>query len=327
MQFILNNTTIIAVVIGFIIDAILGDPQNPYHPIRFIGFIISKLVVLYNKLKPQKRVGQFIYGMVMAIFVVVFSYFATFILVKVVYSLNVFAGIIIEGILCYFIISAKALYNEGLKIYRLLSENNLQQARKSLSYIVGRDTQNLNATKIVKATIETIAENLSDGGIAPLIFLLIGGAPLGMAYKAVNTLDSMVAYKNETYQYLGKFSARLDDIVNLIPARLSALFMMLATMVCRKNIKGAVKIYIRDRYKHLSPNSAHTEAVCAGALNLQLGGASTYNGKLVEKPTIGDNIKPAEIQDIKSAISLMYTSFVIALLFGIITTAFIKGWF
>ncbi|MEG0895737.1 MAG: adenosylcobinamide-phosphate synthase CbiB, partial [Oscillospiraceae bacterium] len=308
MEFIFNNTTVIAVIIGFTIDAVLGDPQNPYHPIRFVGFVISKLVALYNKLKPQKRVWQFIYGMVMAIFVVAFFYFTTFIIVKFVYSLNVFAGIIFEGILCYFIISAKALYNEGVKIYKLLSENNLESARKSLSYIVGRDTQNLNAQKIVKATIETISENLSDGGIAPLIFLLIGGAPLGMAYKAVNTLDSMVAYKNKTYQYLGKFSARLDDVVNLIPARLSALFMIFATIVCGKNVKGAVKIYIRDRHKHLSPNSAHTEAVCAGALNIQLGGASTYNGKIVEKPTIGDNIKNVEIKDIKSAIKLMYTS-------------------
>ena len=239
--------------------------------------------------------------------------------VNIFYRLNFYLGVIFESVMSYFIIAPKCLYKESMKIYKELKNNNIKNARVYLSYIVGRDTENLEEEKIIKATVETISENLSDGVIAPLIFLAIGGVPLGMVYKAINTLDSMVGYKNEKFIYFGKFSARLDDVVNFIPARFSAMLMIISSFIAKLNFKNAIKIYIRDRYNHLSPNSAHTEAVCAGALEIQLGGTSTYKGKVVEKKTIGYNIRKANIEDILLANKLMYIStiiFIIILLFN-----------
>lgn len=327
MTLLTEYTTLVAITIGFVLDAILGDPQNAYHPIRLIGFVIAQCIRLYDKLKLKNRKLQFFYGVLMSIFVVLLFFLGTYILLDILYHVHWIVGVIAEGILFYFIIAAKALYNESMEIDKLLSQNNLLGARKRLSYIVGRDTENLSEEKIIKATVETVSENLSDGVIAPMLFMFIGGAPLAMAYKAVNTLDSMVGYKNETFVYFGKFAARLDDVVNLIPARLSALFMMLASIVARKNFMGAFTIYRRDRYNHLSPNSAHTQAVCAGALDIQLGGTSTYKGKIVEKPTIGENKRSAVIKDMKDAAVLMYTAAIIALFSGLFLSALIKGWF
>jgi adenosylcobinamide-phosphate synthase len=183
---------------------------------------------------------------------------------------------------------------------------------------VGRDTENLSASEIVKAAVETVSENLSDGVIAPLIFICIGGAPLGMAYKAINTLDSMLGYRNEDFEYFGKFAARLDDIVNLIPARVSAWLMILGSFIIGADIKGAIRIYIRDRYNHKSPNSAHTESVCAGALGLCLGGSSYYRGVLVQKPTIGDEIHEPVPKHIIAANRLMYAATIITVLLLVI---------
>lgn len=303
-----------AIIIGFFIDCILGDPQNPLHPIRFLGYINNLGISLYDKLNIKKAKIQFIYGMLMNIFILFFVFFIFFYLVYIFYKINFYLGICFEIIMSYFIIAPKCLYTESMKVYKALKNNDIEKARLYLSYIVGRDTKNLKEEKIIKATIETIAENLSDGVIAPLIFLAIGGVPLGMVYKAVNTLDSMVGYKNEKFMYFGKFSAKLDDVFNFIPARISALLMIIATLILRLNIKNAIKIYIRDRYNHLSPNSAHTEAVCAGALSIQLGGASTYKGKVVEKKTIGNNIKNASLNDILIANRLMYVSTIILII-------------
>lgn len=303
-----------AIIIGFFIDCILGDPQNPLHPIRFLGYINNLGIRLYDKLNIKKAKIQFIYGMLMNIFILFFVFFIFFYLVYIFYKINFYLGICFEIIMSYFIIAPKCLYIESMKVYKALKNNDIEKARIYLSYIVGRDTKNLKEEKIIKATIETIAENLSDGVIAPLIFLVIGGVPLGMVYKAVNTLDSMVGYKNEKFMYFGKFSARLDDVFNFIPARISALLMIIATLILGLNIKNAIKIYIRDRYNHLSPNSAHTEAVCAGALSIQLGGASTYKGKVVEKKTIGNNIKNASLNDILIANRLMYVSTIILII-------------
>ena len=306
-----------AILIGFIIDCILGDPNNMLHPIRILGYINNIGIKIYDKLKIKTPKLQFIYGLFMNIIILALVFFTNLFLVYIFYKINFYLGIIFEVIMCYFIIAPKCLYVESMKIYRQLKNNNIKDARLYLSYIVGRDTENLEEEKIVKATVETISENLSDGVIAPLIFLAIGGVPLGMVYKAINTLDSMVGYKNEKFIYFGKFSAKLDDVVNFIPARISAILMIFATFLARLNTKNAIKIYLRDRYNHLSPNSAHTEAVCAGALNIQLGGKSTYNGKVVEKKTIGDNNRKANINDIVITNKLMYIStliFIIILL-------------
>ncbi|WP_317366453.1 adenosylcobinamide-phosphate synthase CbiB [uncultured Tyzzerella sp.] len=300
-----------AIIIGFIIDCILGDPQNPLHPIRLLGYINNIGIKIYDNLNIKKAKIQFIYGIIMNISILVLVFlFCTF-LVKIFYSINFYLGIIFESIMSYFIIAPKCLYTESMKIYKELKNNNIKNARVYLSYIVGRDTENLEEEKIVKATVETISENLSDGVIAPLIFLAIGGVPLGMVYKAINTLDSMIGYKNEKFIYFGRFSAKLDDFVNFIPARISAIFMIIASFLARLNYKNAIKIYIRDRYNHLSPNSAQTESVCAGALGIQLGGTSTYKGKIVEKKTIGDSLRKANIEDIVLANKLMYISTII----------------
>lgn len=326
-NFPISHTTAAAISVGFILDCLLGDPQNPLHPVRLIGCVISQFVKLYHRIKPKKELTQFFFGVVMTVTVVSGFYFLSASLLNIMYHIHFILGFAFEAILCYFMIAARSLCNEGLQIQRVLRKNNICHARKLLSYIVGRDTDNLNEEKIIKATIETVAENLSDGVIAPLFYMFIGGIPLGVAYKAVNTLDSMVGYKNDTYAYLGKFAARLDDIVNLIPARLSAILMILASFFCRKNVRNAIKIYRRDRYNHLSPNSAHTEAVCAGALGLQLGGGSVYNGKLVEKPTIGDEDQKPVVRDIQSAVILLYVSSVEGFLLGNILLLLITGGF
>ncbi|WP_250278283.1 adenosylcobinamide-phosphate synthase CbiB [[Clostridium] colinum] len=303
-----------AIILGFVIDCILGDPQNPFHPIRFLGYLNNIGIKIYDKLNINKPKIQFLYGMIMNIFIVSFVFLLFKFLVETFYNINFYLGFIFEAIMCYFIIAPKCLYTESMKIYRELKNDNIQNARLYLSYIVGRDTENLSEEKIVKATIETISENLSDGVIAPLIFLALGGVPLGMLYKAINTLDSMIGYKNEKFIYFGRFSAKLDDVVNFIPARISAILMIIASFIARLDFKNAIKIYIRDRYNHLSPNSAHTEAVCAGALGIQLGGTSTYKGKVVEKKTIGDSIKEANMYDIVLANKLMYISTIICIL-------------
>ena len=210
---------------------------------------------------------------------------------------------------------------ETMKVYEKLKKDDLVGARKAVSYLVGRDTEHLTKEEVAKATVETIAENTSDGVIAPLFFIAIGGAPLGMAYKAINTLDSMVGYRNETYEYLGKCSARCDDLVNLIPARISALLMVGVSVLLGYDGRKAMEVYARDRYKHLSPNSAQTESVVAGALNIQLGGTHTYFGKPVVKPTIGDDIRQIEWMDIKRTNYMMYgTTIFMILCIGLLYT-------
>jgi adenosylcobinamide-phosphate synthase len=230
--------------------------------------------------------------------------------------------------MCYFLIAAKELKDDSMKIYADLNNGDIEGARKNLSFIVGRDTQNLSPSAMIKAAVETVAENLSDGVIAPLIFIFIGGAPLGFAYKAINTLDSMIAYRNDEFEYFGKAAARLDDAVNFIPARVSALMMIAGSFFCGMDTKMAVRIYSRDRYNHKSPNSAQTESVCAGALGLCLGGDNYYHGALVHKPTIGDAIHEPEPEHIIAANRLMYSAAigaVILLAAGSAAIAVLKG--
>lgn len=316
MNIPISSATLFAILTGFLLDFILGDPQNPYHPVRFLGWMNTIGIRLYNKLSPKRNITQFFYGTLMAVVIISLTYLGVFALIKFLHLLNFWLGFAAEAVLCYFIIASKCLYTESMKIHSALCREDLISARKILSTIVGRDTKDLGQEKIVKATVETVAENLSDGVIAPLFYLFLGGVPLGFAYKAINTLDSMVGYKNDTFMYLGKFSARFDDVVNFIPARLAAMLMLVSAGLLGFDFKNALKIYARDRYNHLSPNSAHTESVCAGALNIQLGGSGTYHGKLVNKPTIGDEHRQAMLIDIKSANKLMMASAVLFLVIG-----------
>jgi len=307
----------LSLIIGYTLDLFLGDPHGFPHPIRLIGTSIQKLENILRK-GCKTPENERLAGIVLWIIIVFSSFLIPYIMLVIAAKISVAFAVILEAIMCYYILATKCLRDESMKVYYKLKENNLIEARKFLSYIVGRDTKNLDETSIIKATIETVAENTSDGVIAPLIFILIGGAPLGFMYKAINTLDSMVGYKNEKYINLGRFAAKADDVANYIPARISAYIMILASIILKLDYKNAYKIYKRDRYNHLSPNSAHTESVCAGALGIKLAGGSYYNGIYIEKPTIGDTIRNIELEDIKMANKLMYTTSILCLLIGIV---------
>lgn len=317
----------IALTAGFILDLIFGDPHSLIHPVQIIGWFISAIKKGFQHLiygcswdevhksnKKRKPAAEWLAGCLLMILVVAGTYGAVWGILYLAGMIHPWLARILEIIFIYQILATKSLKKESMKVYARLKEGDLAGARKEISYLVGRDTDQLDESEIAKADIETIAENTADGVIAPMFFIALGGAPLGFAYKAVNTLDSMVAYRNEELKYIGFASAKADDIANFIPARLAALMMIVASLMPGMNFLGAVKIFFRDRYKHLSPNSAQTEAVAAGALDLQLGGTHTYFGKPVEKPTIGDNVRPVEYNDIRRMNRLMYTSAFLSLL-------------
>ena len=297
---------IIALFGGFLLDLLVGDPHWMPHPIRLIGSVIAKCSK-WNRAELKKG-EQFWRGMAMTILVVCLTAVVAAAILVAGYWLHQFAGCIIEGIMTYQILATKCLKVESMKVYEALKKNNLEGARYAVSMIVGRDTQVLDDTGVAKAAVETVAENTSDGVIAPLIYLAIGGPILGFMYKAINTMDSMVGYKNDKYMYFGRCAAKLDDVVNYIPARISALLMIAVSFLPGKAYdgKGAWRIWRRDRRKHASPNSAQTEAVCAGSLGVQLAGDASYFGKIVKKPTIGDAHRPVEYEDIKRANGLLY---------------------
>lgn len=303
---------LIAVVIGFILDLIFGDPLWLAHPIRVIGLLISKGEIIVRKIFPKSKKGEFIGGLILAIAILAISFIVPFCILYLAGKINIYLRLAIHSIFCYQIFATKSLKTESMKVYYELIKNDIQNARKFLSWIVGRDTENLNEEEITKATVETIAENTSDGVIAPLIFMVLGGAPLGFFYKAINTMDSMIGYKNDKYLFFGRFAAKLDDVVNFIPAIISAYIMLAASFFTGLDFKNAYRIYKRDRRNHSSPNSAKTESVCAGALNVQLAGDAYYFGKLVKKQTIGDRNRTVQIKDILITNRLMYATAIIA---------------
>ncbi|AYE35260.1 adenosylcobinamide-phosphate synthase CbiB [Clostridium septicum] len=305
----------IDLTIGFLLDLIIGDPQNPIHPVRIIGNLCR---VLENFFRSIMKKYLKLAGLITWIIVVLAVYFINYIIIKFILNINIVAGVIFSGILIYFCISAKGLKVEGLKVYNYLIKNDIECARKQLSYIVGRDTKSLDKKGIIRAVVETIAENMSDGVIAPLFYAGIGGAPLAMAYKAVNTMDSMFGYKNDKYMEFGFFPAKLDDVFNYIPARITGLLTVLTAFILKLNWKNSFKIYNRDKYNHTSPNSAHPEAAVAGALGIKLGGANYYFGKLVEKPTIGDKLKEIELSDIDSTNKILYGVAILGYILGIL---------
>lgn len=318
---------IYAMLLGFFLDLLLGDPHGLIHPVQIIGWFITKIKEGLQRLiygcswKEVKEKGlerkpraELIAGYVLTVLIVI----GTFLVIAgILYGagrIHPWLRFGLETFFIYQILATKSLKTESMKVYCRLKEGDLEGARKEISYLVGRDTQQLDESEVAKADVETIAENTADGVIAPLFFIALGGAPLGFAYKAVNTLDSMVAYRNEELLHIGHASAKLDDICNFIPARLAAMMMLLAAAVLRLDVKDAWRIFRRDRFSHLSPNSAQTEAVAAGALHIQLGGTHNYFGKPVEKPTIGDDIRPVEYEDIRRTNRLLYVSAVFTLI-------------
>lgn len=314
---------IFAFIAGFVLDLLIGDPHFIPHPVRLIGSLISfcdkrlNCDAGYNISEKKLNLIKYKRGMLL-VFTVIFATFAiSVIIIVAAYSINLYAGVIAEAVMTWQILATKCLRVESMRVYDALRTDGVDAGRRAVSMIVGRDTSVLDAVGVTRAAVETIAENTSDGVIAPMLYTAIGGPVLGFVYKAVNTMDSMLGYKNDKYMYFGRFAARLDDVVNFIPARISAYLMIAAAFIGGRQFDGknAYRIFKRDRFNHASPNSAQTESVCAGALRVQLAGDAVYFGKLVKKKYIGDGLREIEYEDIKRANRLMYiTAFLCELL-------------
>ena len=304
--------SLLALVLGFILDLIIGDPHGLYHPIRLVGNLIGLLEKHMNK-KSDSPDRQMVMGWLMALIVITLSSGIPLQHHQQANCIHPVCRLILETIMCWQLLATKSLKDESMKVYRKLKKHDLQGSRHAVSMIVGRDTEVLDENGVTKAAVETVAENTSDGVIAPMFYMAIGGAFLGWMYKSINTMDSMVAYKNDRYLYFGRIPAYLDDIANYIPARLAGLLMVLASFLVRLDGTHAFAIFRRDRYNHASPNSAQTEAVMAGALNVQLAGDAWYFGELHKKKTIGDDIRPVEAEDIVRANKLLYGTAVVSL--------------
>ena len=305
---------ILSIYIGYVLDLIIGDPYSFPHPVRYIAKIIKiteNIIRKFAKSEKALKVASFILWFV----VVATTYIVTYTVLALCKKLSGDTGyIILNSIIIYTTLATKCLKDEAVKIYNILKEDDIEKARIQVSYIVGRDTTTLNKQEIIRATVETVAENTVDGIISPMFYAFIGGAPLAMAYKAVNTLDSMVGYKNEKYLNLGFASAKIDDIANFIPARISLLLMTIASLLLGYNYKQSFKIGYRDRKNHKSPNCAYSEGAVAGALDIQLGGTNVYFGKEVYKPTIGDKIREIESEDIMNTNKIMYMSSLVGMI-------------
>ena len=306
--------TLYAILVGFIIDLIIGDPHWMYHPVRLIGKLITFLEDMLRETFPKTKDGERKSGFVLVVLVCGISVFTVWGLMKLAFYLDFWCGFLLEVIMCYQLFAVRSLKDEAMKVYKELAKQDLEASRKAVSMIVGRDTENLTIEGVTKATVETIAENTSDGTLAPMFYMFIGGPVLGWFYKAVNTMDSMVGYKNEKYLNFGRYAAKFDDVMNFIPARLCGWLMILASMFLKMDWKNAKKIFVRDRFNHASPNSAQTEAVMAGALRIQLAGDAWYFGKRYEKPIIGDALRPVEIEDIPRANRLLYATAIVSLI-------------
>lgn len=307
-------------LIGMILDWIFGDPVWLYHPVRIIGKWISFLEKILRKFAGDQEGNEkklLIAGGILWILVILASAAVPMGILYLAEKFSPCAAFVLECFWCYQLLAARSLGKESKKVYKKLIQDDLSGARVAVSMIVGRDTENLTVEGVTKAAVETVAENTNDGVIAPLIYMLIGGPILGFVYKAVNTMDSMLGYKNEKYLYFGRVAAKMDDVAGFIPARISALLMILASCLLGMDGKNALWIWKRDRRKHASPNAAQTEAVCAGALQVQLAGDAWYFGKKHEKDTIGDPIREIEPRDILRSEKLMIGTEVLTfLLFG-----------
>ena len=313
----------LAVLGGFVLDAVFGDPAWLPHPVVLMGKCISKLEKALRARFPKTQQGELLAGAVLAFCLPVGTFLITSAVCLLAAKISPWLGLAVQMFWCGQALAAKGLVQESRNVYGELVKPDLPAARKAVSRIVGRDTENLTAEGVTKAAVETVAENASDGVIAPLLYMLLGGAPLALTYKAVNTMDSMVGYKNETYLYFGRAAAKLDDVANYIPSRLAALLWVAAAALTGSDAKGAWRIWRRDRRNHASPNSSQTESACAGALGVQLAGPAYYFGEYYPKPTIGDALRPIEPQDILRADRMMYAASVLALVLGLVIRGFV----
>ena len=314
---------IFAFIAGFVLDLLIGDPHFIPHPVRLIGSLISFLDKRlncdagYNISEKKINLIKYKRGMLLAFTVIIATFAMSVIIIVAAYSINLYAGIIAEAVMTWQILATKCLRVESMRVYDALRTDGVDAGRRAVSMIVGRDTSVLDAAGVTRAAVETIVENTSDGVTAPLLYMMLGGAPLGFLYKAVNTMDSMLGYKNEKYLYFGKIPAKMDDVFNFIPARVTAMFMVCASFLAGLDGKNAWRIYLRDRRKHASPNAAQTESVCAGALRIRLAGDAVYFGKVYKKEFIGDDLRPIDPEDIIKAGRLMYvTALLMMFVFG-----------
>ena len=306
-----------AILCGFLLDLLLADPEWMPHPVVFMGKAISALEPRLRRLFPDTPAGQFKAGVVLAALLPLGTLVLTGAVCLGTAALHPALGFAVQTFWCWQALAVRGLAKESRNVYQKLTEGTLPQARQAVSRIVGRDTQALTAEGVTKAAVETVAENFSDGVMAPLLYMLIGGAPLALCYKAINTMDSMVGYKNDRYLYFGRAAAHLDDVAGYLPARLGALFWIAAAALTGHDAREAWRIWRRDRRCHASPNSAQTESACAGALGVQLAGPAYYFGKRYEKPTIGDPVRPIEAKDILQANRMLYAASALALAVGL----------
>ena len=309
--------TALAVLGGFVLDALFGDPAWLPHPVVYMGKAISALERCLRARLPKTPQGELLGGALVAAALPVGTFLLTSLVCLGAARLSPWLGLAVQMFWCGQALAAKGLAQESTNVYRELVKPDLPAARKAVSRIVGRDTQDLTAEGVTKAAVETVAENASDGVIAPLLYMLIGGAPLALTYKAINTMDSMLGYKNENYLYFGRAAAKLDDAANYLPSRIAGLLWCAAAALTGNDAKGAFRIWRRDRRSHASPNSAQTESACAGALGVQLAGPAYYFGEYYAKPTIGDAKRPIEPEDIRRANRMMYAESLLALALGV----------
>lgn len=302
-----------ALIIGFFIDLAVGDPHNFPHPVILIGKMISFLQKRLTAVMPKTEKGEKFAGLILWICVVLCSWIVPFVILLVLKNINPWLALAAESVMCWQILAVKSLKTESMKVYYKLKDGDIPAARYAVSMIVGRDTAQLDDKAIARAAVETVAENTSDGVAAPMLFMAIGGAPLGFFYKAVNTMDSMLGYIEPPYKNIGFVPAKADDAANFVPARVCALIMLLAGAVQGLNFKNGWKIFVRDRFNHASPNSAQTEAVCAGLLGVRLAGDAVYHGVLHKKKYIGDALRDIEYEDIKKVCRLMYITALLCL--------------
>ena len=308
--------TVWAVLGGFVLDALFGDPAWLPHPVVYMGKAISKLEKFLRPRLPKTPQGELLGGAIVAFCLPVGTFLLTGLVCWGAARLHPLLGLAVQMFWCGQALAARGLVQESTNVYKELKKPDLPGARKAVSRIVGRDTAALTAEGVTKAAVETVAENASDGVIAPLLYMLVGGAPLALTYKAINTMDSMLGYKNEKYLYFGRVPAKLDDVANYIPSRLAGLLWVAAAALTGNSARGAWKIWRRDRRRHASPNSAQTESACAGALGVQLAGPAYYFGQYYPKLTIGDALRPIEPEDILRANRMMYVASSFALAWG-----------
>lgn len=303
-----------AILLAFYLDLLWGDPPWLLHPVVLMGHCITRAETLLRRILPKTERGSLIAGLVLCSLLPLLVLFLTGLACYWATRLHPLAGFALQAFWCWQALALRGLRTEAEQVHAALALEDLPKARKQLSRIVGRDTEELSEQAVIRATVETLSENFTDGVLAPLLYMTLGGAPLALCYKSINTMDSMIGYKTARYLYFGRAAARLDDVVNYLPARLGALLWIFAAALLREDAQAAWQIWRRDRRRHASPNAAQTEAACAGALGISLAGEAHYFGERYDKPEIGDALRPPEANDILRTIRLLYTASLSALL-------------